>query len=161
MLGKLAKWLRIFGYDTVYNPYLTDGEILRIAKAEQRLILTRDTRLVLCRYAKPNLLVEHDLLPDQLRQVIRELDLQLKGKLFSRCLICNCLLQPINKELVRASVPAYVFATQSLFSRCPYCQRIFWPATHIDKMQAQIREILNYKEIGERGDRGRVHPDYS
>jgi hypothetical protein len=141
MLGKLAKWLRILGYDTLYYNYIPDDELLSIALREQRLILTRDTRLIKRRLAKNYLLVRHDHWLDQLKQLVAELGLDTRGNLLARCCLCNQLLEVVEKTGVRAYVPPYVYQTQSCFKQCPCCRRIYWPATHVASIIKQIELI--------------------
>ena len=137
MLGKLAKWLRILGYDTYYRPDIPDDELLQIANAEDRIVLTRDTRLTKRRICRRYLLVAHDLLEDQLRQTIEEF--HLSAFPFTRCLICNVIIRQVEKSAVQNRVPAYTFKTQSSFAECPRCGRLYWPGTHVE----QARKCLN------------------
>lgn len=140
MLGKLAKWLRVLGQDVIYGPHLTGYGLIRAARAEGRLILTRDRRL---KQKQPPafILIESDHHRDQLRQVVQELRLDTAGKRFSRCLKCNELLAPRSKETVKALVPPYVFSTQEQFSWCPSCRRVYWPATHHQRMAAELDQL--------------------
>ena len=95
MLGRLAKWLRILGYDTAYFPHLDDNQLVRLARAEGRLLLTRDRGLA-HRRGLQRLLIESDHLEEQLGQVLAELTLT-GGQPFSRCPVCNTLLQKVEK----------------------------------------------------------------
>jgi hypothetical protein len=138
MLGKLAKWLRILGYDTLYYNRLPDDELLRIAAEEQRLILTRDTRLIQRKLAKNYLLIRHDHWLDQLKQLATELQLDIRSNLLTRCCRCNQLLEAVQKSSVQIRVPPYVYHTQSHFRQCPLCRRIYWPATHVANIVKQL-----------------------
>jgi uncharacterized protein len=140
MLGRLTKWLRVLGCDVIYGAHLSGYGLIRAARAEQRLILTRDGRL---KQKQPPafIFVESDRYGDQLRQVVRACGIELAGKLFSRCIECNTLLQPKPKETVEGQVPPYVFATQERFSWCFRCRRIYWPATHQQKMIEELRKM--------------------
>jgi uncharacterized protein with PIN domain len=140
MLGRLAKWLRVLGFDVIYGQHLTGYGLIRAARAEARLILTRD-RSLKQKQPPPFIFVDSDHYGDQLRQVIRECGLKPGEGLFSRCLECNAVLQPRNKETVQKLVPPYVYASQDSFSWCPVCQRVYWPATHHEKMLAALRKI--------------------
>ncbi|HUT15551.1 MAG TPA: Mut7-C RNAse domain-containing protein, partial [Anaerolineae bacterium] len=117
MLGSLAKWLRILGYDTTYYPHLEDNEIARLARAEDRVLLTRDTGL-LRRKGLHSLFVESELLEQQLAQVLQDLDLQ-DEQPFSRCPVCNTMLEDVPKHEAWGQVPPYVFQTQQAFRLCP------------------------------------------
>jgi len=139
-LGKLAKWLRILGYDTLYFRRIKDDELLELAVREERLVLTRDTHLLRRRKAKNCLLIRYDHLEDQLRQLISEINLQ-PARLFSRCLECNLPLEEMPQEAARLLVPPFVWRTQQHFRRCPRCRRIFWPATHIQHMLSKLNHL--------------------
>ncbi len=139
MLGRLARWLRVLGCDVIYGPHLSGYGLIRAARKENRLILTRDRRL---KQKQPPkfILIESDRYPEQLRQVIQECDL-IVGALLTRCLKCNAVLQPRSKESVEPIVPPYVFATQENFSWCVKCHRVYWPATHHQRMVDELRKI--------------------
>jgi len=139
MLGRLAKWLRLLGYDTAYFPDLDDNELVRLARAQGRVLLTRDRELTR-RRGLNCLLVESDRLEEQIQQVISELDLETERP-FSRCPVCNTPLQKVEKSLVKERVPPYVFRTQENFSLCPECNRIYWQGTHWDKMRQEMARI--------------------
>lgn len=140
MLGRLARWLRVIGQDVIYGPHLSGRGLIRAARADDRLILTRDRRLKQ-KQPPPYLLIESDRCREQLRQVVRDCGLAIaEEKLFSRCLECNTVLQPKPKETVAGLVPPYVLSTQERFFSCPTCRRIYWRATHHQRMLDQLRE---------------------
>ena len=140
MLGRLAKWLRILGQDVIYGPHLTGYGLIRAARAENRLILTRD-RSLKQKQPPPFLLIDGDRRRDQIVQVVRQCGLELGRDLFTRCIECNSLLQTRSKETVEGAVPPYVFASQEKFSSCPTCRRIYWPATHHEKMLEELKNL--------------------
>jgi uncharacterized protein len=140
MLGRLVKWLRITGQDVIYGPHLTGYGLIRTARAENRLILTRD-RSLKQKQPPPLLFIESDHYRDQLRQVVRECGLQLGENLFTRCIECNSALQSTPKEKVQTAVPPYVFSSQEKFFSCPTCRRVYWPATHHQKMLDELRSL--------------------
>jgi len=140
MLGRLAKWLRILGYDVIYGRHLSGHGLIRASRAEDRLILTRDRGLAR-KQPPPFLFIESDDYVEQLRQVLRAYDLHPGAALFSRCLVCNSQLQPRAKDSVAKLVPPYVFATQERFSWCGRCQKLYWPATHQQKMLDSVAKI--------------------
>ena len=142
MLGKLAKWLRAIGYDTDWYDGGGDSALVQQALLEDRIILTRDTNLVKRKLARKSILIESDQPREQLRQVVEELDLDLKDRLFTRCLVCNCELVSVRKDNVRAKVPIYTYLTQSNFYECPNCGRIYWPGTHKDSMLELINSVI-------------------
>lgn len=143
-VGKLARWLRMLGYDTVFINDIDDGKLVSIALKERRVLLTKDTQIMLRRVVTSGrvkaVLIEEDDPKDQFRQLMRavELDQELR---FSRCLECNQPLVPRSKGEVEGLVPPYVFKTQSQYQQCPTCQRIYWRATHWQHM-SQVLETL-------------------
>lgn len=128
MLGTLAKWLRILGYDCVFDTSLNDHQLVRLARAEDRVLLTRDTELARRRGLRV-LLIETEVLENQVRQVLRAHDLAPRRSR-SRCSICNEGLETLSREAAAARVPAYVAQTQTDFRACPACGRVYWPGTH-------------------------------
>ncbi|MCS7286015.1 MAG: Mut7-C RNAse domain-containing protein [Anaerolineae bacterium] len=139
MLGSLAKWLRILGYDTLYFPHLDDDELAYRAMAEERVLLTRDQELARRRGVRA-LLIKSSSLEEQLLQVFKELGLETRNS-FSRCPICNEPLNPVNKESVREKVPLYVFQTHEHFSACPTCHRIYWRGSHWQRMKECLDKL--------------------
>lgn len=140
MLGRLARWLRILGYDVIYSARLDDAELARMARIENRILLTRDTGLVKRKGVK-FVLVKSDDVYEQLRQLLDELQLSLDAAAFSRCSECNTPLVDVHPESVASEIPPYVLATQTRFRRCPGCGRVYWRGTHWEKMRQKIREV--------------------
>ncbi len=139
MLGRLATWLRLLGYDTSYIPHVDDPTLARIARAEDRVLLTRDVELTRRRGLR-HLLIESEKVEAQLHQVFRAFDLSAR-EAFSRCAECNVPLEAIGKESVQLLVPPYVFQTHDRFQRCARCGRIYWRGTHWAHMVAQIEDL--------------------
>lgn len=143
MLGKLARWLRVSGLDVNYQRKISDNELIRQARQERRTILTRDTRLIKRLDASEFMFIEHDHLEDQLRQFYtRYPELMNQQQFLSRCLECNALLEPITKDQVKDRVWPYVYETQTKFTICPSCERIYWDATHVQKIKDRLNELL-------------------
>jgi uncharacterized protein with PIN domain len=136
MLGRLTRWLRALGYDTVYAPDTDDNELLCRARAENRVLLTADHALAMRRGAR-TLLIETQDLASQLRQVRAALGPPPDAE-FSRCLACNGKLTPVDKTVLADHVPPYVLATRQEFRRCSDCGHIYWPGTHVDRMKQVI-----------------------
>ncbi len=139
MLGRLARWLRILGYDTVYPGQESDQRLARLASEENRILLTRDRELA-SRKGFRKLLIRSDLLSEQLAQVREELGLSLTGRTFSLCLICNRPLEEVDKDQAQERIPPYVLQTQKTFSRCPQCHKVYWAGTHLDHMQSLMKK---------------------
>ena len=136
MLGRLAKWLRLMGYDTRYDNAAEDVALLRIAQQEDRVLLTRDRGLSRQRGVRA-IWIESQELAAQIRQVQAAVGSPPNGAL-TRCTVCNTRLEPITKAGVEDRVPPYVFQTQEEFYHCPECGRIYWAATHVDAMRKMI-----------------------
>ena len=139
MLGTLAKWLRIMGYDTAYDARLDDNALVRLARAEERILLTRDTALVQRKGAQ-SLFIASEVLPEQLTQVVQTFGLHADNP-FSRCPVCNSPLEDVPKHDAWGQVPPFVFQTQERFSLCPECNRFYWRGTHWQKMRAQVQKL--------------------
>jgi uncharacterized protein with PIN domain len=140
-VGRLARWLRALGYDASYHARIGDAELVREAAAESRVLLTRDRDLTKRRVIQTGvvraILIRDDDVTKQLRQVFAELGLELKEAL-TRCIECNSELQARIPAMVAERVPPYVRRTQSRYSECPECGRIYWAGTHWQRM----REVL-------------------
>jgi uncharacterized protein with PIN domain len=139
MLGSLAKWLRILGYDTAYCPRWDDNELARLARAEGRALLTRDGPLARRPGLRVLLIAQGDLMA-QLAQVIRAFDLDV-GHPFTRCPVCNTPLEEVSKPTAWGQMPPFVFKTQDNFRLCPQCNRFYWRGTHWQRMQERLRVI--------------------
>jgi uncharacterized protein with PIN domain len=140
MLGKLAKWLRLMGQDVIYGPHLCGYGLIRAARQEDRLILTRDRRLKQ-RQPPDYLFIESDHYREQLRQVVRACNLDPMARALTRCAECNRMLEARAKAAVETLVPPYVFATQERFFACPECGRVYWAATHHERMLEELKKI--------------------
>jgi uncharacterized protein with PIN domain len=139
MLGTLAKWLRILGYDTAYESELDDAQIARRARTEGRVLLSRD-RVLVRRKGLLSLLVESEVLENQILQVLEAYRLK-ADKPFSRCPVCNVLLEDVPRSDAWGQVPPFVSATQERFSLCPECNHFYWHGTHWQRMVERIRSL--------------------
>ena len=142
MLGKLAKWLRTLGYDTVYYHDGADSGLVQRALEENRIILTRDTELTERKLARNCIFIKSENVWEQFKQVIKELDLDTKSRLFTRCLICNAELTSVSKDSISDLVPPYTYKTRDVFYKCPSCGKIYWSGTHKDSMLELINNII-------------------
>ena len=130
MLGRLAKWLRIAGFDAVYSNTYSDDELVEISNRQERILLSRDTRLLIRKSVKRFIFLESQDIQAQIMQVFEATRVSALPLSLTRCLTCNEALVESKRESVRRSVPAYVYATQSRFSSCPKCGGVFWAGTH-------------------------------
>ncbi|OGQ11624.1 MAG: hypothetical protein A2026_11425 [Deltaproteobacteria bacterium RBG_19FT_COMBO_46_12] len=143
MLGKLAKELRMLGYDTLYYRGENTYPLIKLAREEGRVILTRNSKLVHRRPEDRILRIMEDKPALQLRELIQKKVISLNEEnLFSRCLLCNMFLDEISREEVEGNVPDFIFYQEKEFSRCPQCLRIYWKGSHQDHMQRKIEELF-------------------
>jgi len=145
-VGKLAKWLRIMGYDTLFFNGSDDSRMIATALAEGRVILTRDTQIVRRRVVTNGqlkvILLKSDEPEQQMHQVIDTLNLDCQFRPFTICLECNQPLLERSKQQVKDLVPPYVFQTQSQYMECPACHRIYWRGTHWQAMTKKLKKFI-------------------
>jgi len=139
MLGTLAKWLRILGYDTTYYSSIDDNQLVRLSRAEGRILLTRDTGLSK-RKGLCCLFIRSEILEEQLAQVLESFHLRMDNP-FSRCPVCNTALEDVPKYEAWGQVPPFVFQTQERFRLCPECDRFYWRGTHWQKMVERVERL--------------------
>ena len=143
--GKLARWLRMMGYDALFFNDIEDGRLVDMAMREGRVVVTRDTQIAKRRVATNGslrvILTRDDDPRRQLLQVMKELSLDCRHKQFTRCLECNRRLVPRSREEVKDLVPPYVFGTQAQYMQCPSCNRVYWQGTHWQRMKNDLEEI--------------------
>ncbi len=146
-VGRLARWLRMMGYDTVFFDEGEDSLMVARALAENRILLTRDTeimkrRLVTSGRLKAVLIATPKIEP-QLRQVIDALHLDYQFKPFTLCLECNRPLVGRSQEEVKDRVPQHVLKTQSQYMECPTCRRVYWRGTHWQAMTRRLKKLMD------------------
>ncbi|MDX1647969.1 MAG: Mut7-C RNAse domain-containing protein [Longimicrobiales bacterium] len=163
MLGRLARWLRTLGYDTAFDPAITDEELVRRGLQERRHILTRDRRLFR-EWRVAGTLLESQKPLTQLREVIRRFGLQRPRRLFTRCRECNDELDPVTLDALEGEIPDGVArrirrlegdpepGTGTRLARCPGCGRIYWEGTHTERMRAVVDAA--FEESGGRRTEG-------
>lgn len=144
MLGKLSRWLRICGFDTLYYRQIQDSDLLMMAEKENRILLTRDHALVKVSRQRnlKAILIAHDFYGEQLKQVFQELNIQTPPQVLGRCLECNGLLQKIDRAEIENRIPAYVLDTEQNFYICSGCRKVYWPGTHWAKMRANLKSLF-------------------
>lgn len=144
-VGKLTGWLRLMGYDARFFDGSDDAELVAVAGAEGRVILSRDTQIMKRRLITSGqikaVLIESDQPEQQIRQVVDTLALDSHFRPFTICLECNQPLVEKEKDEVKELVPPYVFKTQDQFMQCPRCQRIYWRGTHWRAMTKKLEKF--------------------
>ncbi len=140
-LGRLAKWLRILGFDTVYYNQDNASTLIIQALRDERIILTRNQRLPKSAGIKI-VLIKNEKIKQQVAEILTTLQIKPEsGKMFSRCILCNTGLVDIAREEVKDRVPEYVFKTQERFITCPECKRIYWRGTHWGNVHKMLAEL--------------------
>lgn len=146
-VGKLAKWLRLAGYDACFFDGDDDAEMIAAALAEDRVLLTRDTQImkrgIITSGRLSAILIKGDKSEQQMRQVINNLNLDCQSRPFTVCLECNQPLEERTKDEVKDRVPPYVFQTQHQYMECPRCRRIYWRGTHWQAMARKLDRLTN------------------
>jgi uncharacterized protein with PIN domain len=142
MLGRLARWLRILGYDTLYSNTYRDEELAKIADLEERCLLTRDRELLSRYMIGRAYLVDSDYVFDQLRELVSEFHLEIGGTLLTRCVSCNNEIREVSRNDVHGLVPDFVFRTARCFYRCDSCNKVYWPGTHVTRILEKIDHEL-------------------
>ncbi|MBZ0157663.1 MAG: Mut7-C RNAse domain-containing protein [Alphaproteobacteria bacterium] len=146
MLGSLAKWLRLLGFDTLYFKKGDDSELVRIARQEGRILLTRDTGIARRKGTGALILLQANTTREQVREVVRALSspgfLQGLQGATSRCMRCNGVLFAAGREEVADAVPEHIFLSYASFLKCGSCGKVYWGGSHWKHIDARIREIM-------------------
>lgn len=143
MLGKLASWLRILGFDTLYVRDLADPEVVQVATAHDRVVLTRDEALSRAVPSPPGIVLVRDRDPhEQVREVLAALHETVDDqRLFTRCTRCNGVLEPADADDVEARVPEGAREAHDSFRVCPDCGQLYWPGTHVEAIRTFVRSL--------------------
>jgi uncharacterized protein with PIN domain len=141
-LGKLAKELRMLGYDTIFFRSDDIHQLFHLAREEGRTLLTRNTKLFPKRPEDQVIRITEDKPSLQIKELVQKGHISVEdGNLFSRCLLCNVILDDIPREEAEGKTPDFIFHQQKEFYRCPQCGRIYWPGTHHKNMENKLRKL--------------------
>jgi len=143
-VGRLALLLRMLGFDTVYENNLRNSRLAEIAQRENRILLTRDTTLLRRKIVMHGYLLDSQVPEEQAREVMELYGLGSQAKPLSRCLPCNGVLVPVDKEKIIDRLEPLTKKYYHTFHICPACNRIYWPGSHQQKLVASIDRILKY-----------------
>lgn len=142
MLGRLARWLRVLGYDTSHDMTLADPVLVELAAAEERILLTRDRHLL--QELRP--VRAHEVRQDdpllQLKDLVEALALPPPRDLFTRCLLDNALLDWLDAQAALPLLPEGVRGLAHTVRRCPACGRLYWEGSHVRRMRAALERAL-------------------
>lgn len=141
-LGKLAGYLRMLGFDTLYRNDYEDEELARISSSEERILLSRDIGLLKRSLVTYGYFVRETNPNRQLIEVLRHFDFFKAISPYCRCLHCNGLLEPVAKEIIVDKLPIKTRQTYNEFRQCSSCGQIFWKGTHYQRMQQFIANVL-------------------
>jgi hypothetical protein len=140
-VGKLARLLRLTGFDTLYEPNLDDNELAETAGRDQRILLTRDHDLLKRKIVIYGRLIRSDKPREQLREVVNLYGLREQIHPFSRCLVCNGMLQEIAKDKISGRLLPLTRKYYQDFKICPQCEQLYWPGSHRQGMLKIIEEL--------------------
>jgi uncharacterized protein with PIN domain len=143
MLGRLARWLRILGFDTAYEDHIPDAVLVRRAQREARTILTRDRALPDEWRVTGIYIVREAATAEQLREVVDAFRLAPALRPFTRCSRCNARLIDASPERVRSRVPARVLERHDEFRVCEACDRVYWAGSHTERMRRVVERLVD------------------
>lgn len=143
-LGKLAKYLRILGFDTAYKNDYSAAEILKIAKLQKRIILTKSIALLKNKTVERGYWVRSLKLIEQLGEIFSRFNLFNNAQPFSRCIICNGEIKPIAKNLVSDKLPSNTKQFYDDFFQCQLCNKIYWKGSHYQRMLKFFEQLKKH-----------------
>jgi hypothetical protein len=141
-LGKLARYLRLFGFDTLYRIDYKDLEIITISLSERRIILTHDIELLKNKQVNHGYWIRSQHLDEQLKEVLNRFDLKNQVHLFIRCMECNGLLTDVSKKEISDQLLPGTREYYQKFKKCPDCDRIYWEGSHFERMRKYIEYVI-------------------
>jgi uncharacterized protein with PIN domain len=149
MLGRLARWLRLLGYDTLYYPHISDSDLLKAALREGRVLLTRDTHFLRIKNLSNLIFVRSEDPLEQVREVMRTFAVKEPGP--GRCARCNGILGKVEeRDSIKDVVPEYIFLHRSNFLRCEACGSVYWEGTHLKRFRAMVENLFKNGDGGTR-----------
>ncbi len=147
-LGKLARLLRLFGFDTLYRNDYSDSNIIHIALREHRIIITRD-RGILKNSAVTHGFCPHSTRPrEQLLQVLQRFDLFEHIDPFHRCIVCNGKIHRVEKAHIADKLPPRVADHFDTFFRCKKCRKVYWQGSHFAKLSQYVQHVIDFPKTG-------------
>ncbi|AWN74330.1 Mut7-C RNAse domain-containing protein [Legionella anisa] len=145
-LGKLARYLRLLGFDVVYENNLTDENIIQRSKKEHRIVLTRDVGILKNKSITHGHWMHNTNPEKQVEEVLMQFQLTKQCKPFTRCLNCNGLLKKVDKSKITKDIPELAKKYYQTFMRCQSCKKIYWEGSHYIKLKNWIIKILNVEK---------------
>jgi hypothetical protein len=142
MLGRLARMLRLLGYNTLYAPDVTPAQLLEMARSRECFILTRGDAQKRFPGARKILSLSSEHPPQQLREVVEKFQLDTHAGLWTRCTLCNAPIEKVDKSTLASRVEAKVFQLYDAFYRCTSCGHIYWRGSHVERILKNLSRIL-------------------
>lgn len=141
-IGKLAKWLRLLGFDAIYGNHFEDKELAELAGKSGRVLLTKDCNLLKRKQVVWGHLVSVDEPDEQIIEVVKLFNLQSLVRPYSRCLGCNGVLSYVDKDAIDHLLEPLTRKYYTNFHQCQKCKQVYWQGTHRTKMEAKLRSVL-------------------
>jgi uncharacterized protein with PIN domain len=142
-LGKLAKYLRMLGFDTLYSNDYEDEQLAQIASEQQRIVLSRDRGLLKRKIIEYGHYVRHTQPLEQLSEIMQWLDIHKYMNPFSRCTTCNGLLHNVNKKDIESQLEPKTKQYYNAFKQCAECKQIYWKGTHYQRLEQIVQSITD------------------
>jgi hypothetical protein len=142
MLGRLARMLRLLGYDTYYANDITAAQLLAMGRSGERVILTRGETAQRFAHLERVLSLKSEYPPEQLREVVERLGLDTRAGLWTRCTLCNAPIERVDKAGVEALVEPKIFQLYQDFYRCTGCGHVYWHGSHVDRILRNLVFVL-------------------
>jgi hypothetical protein len=146
MLGRLARMLRLLGYDTFYANDVTAAQLLAIGRSGERMVLTRGETAQRFPHLDNVLSLKSEYPTEQLREVVERLGLNTRAGLWTRCTLCNAPIERAEKAAVEAYVKPKIFRLYEEFYRCVGCGHIYWRGSHVDRILRNLAGLLGVEK---------------
>ena len=148
MLGRLAKMLRLLGYDTLYSPNTTTAQLGEIARSSERVVLTRGAIEKRFPQVAGVFRVDSEYAPEQLREVVERFRLDTRAGLWTRCTLCNAVIERVDKAAIQGVVAPKVFQIYDGFFRCSGCGHVYWRGSHVESILRNLETLLGAGDTG-------------
>ncbi len=146
MLGRLARMLRLLGYDTLYSPETTTAQLGEMARRGERVVLTRGVIEKRFPEVANVFRVGSEYAPEQLREVVEQFRLDTRAALWTRCTLCNATIERIDKAAVQGAVAPKVFQIYDEFFRCSGCGHVYWRGSHVERILSNLGTLLGQSD---------------
>jgi uncharacterized protein with PIN domain len=142
-LGKLARYLRLCGFDTLYDRNYTDRQIIQISASQKRIILTHDKGILKNKLITRGYWIRSQNPDEQLKEVVIRFDLKSNSRAFTRCIVCNGILADVSKEEIKNRLLPKTNRYYKNFKKCPDCDGLYWEGSHYENMKKYIKRMLD------------------